>query len=226
MTTEKINDLTVNIIPGKKNNKIIYLIYPELAMFPSDFLVDLANANGYPAVFIQVPSNEWNNYLTPWPEPPEAKGFQSFGGEASRFKEELISEVIPSVEKNLGLTQLPIRNLVGVSLSGLFALWMWLTDSTFHSIACLSGSFWYAGFMDWFSKLKISKKTGKAYFLLGRDEPKANIAAYRSVGVNTQDVVERLLSAGVPTTFQWVPGNHFSNPEDRLQLGFDAVAND
>lgn len=49
-------------------------------------------------------------------------------------------------------------------LSGLFTLWQWMIDDTFRNIICLSGSFWYEGFVGWIRSFEIPRKTGKAYF--------------------------------------------------------------
>lgn len=76
------------------------------------------------------------------------------------------------------------------------------------------------GFIDWFSKQTIPHKQGKAFFLLGTEEPKSHIKAYRSVGVNTEKIVTDLKKAGIDTTFEWVPGNHFANPMERAERAF------
>lgn len=217
--TLKIEDLTCELVGGY-SEKVTYVIYPYIEPLSESLMERMAAKHSTSIVAVYVPADEWNNYLTPWPEPPESKGFPPFGGEAAKFLSILTGEIIPQAEKTLGLSPGAERNLIGVSLSGLFALWEWLQNDTFHSLACLSGSFWYAGFMDWFDSREIPSKSGSAYFLLGKDEPKAKIKAYQSVGVNTEAVVERLEKAGVKVKFEWVPGNHFSDPVHRLETGF------
>lgn len=222
--TLQVGDLKCEIVgDGTASNRIVYMIYPAMAVLPDNLIEDLSTASKVSIVVVYVPSDQWNNYLTPWPEPGEAKGFPPFAGQASDFLKALTAEVIPQTDVALSLTAKPRRDLMGVSLSGLFTLWAWLLTDTFTSIACLSGSFWYAGFIEWFNRLTIPAKKGSAYFLLGRDEPKASIKAYRTVGVNTEIIVTRLKNAGIETTFQWVPGNHFSDPEGRARLAFTAL---
>ena len=79
--------------------------------------------------------------------------------------------------------------------------------------------------MDWFddkmTSLTGKNGKGKAYFLLGEEEPKAHIRAYQSVGENTQHIVEKLKNAGIDVTFEWVPGNHFSRPVHRAEKALD-----
>ena len=222
MTTERINGIRCDFESANRN-KVVYLIYPEMMAFTPELIQQTATMYNVSIVCVYVPSDQWNNYLTPWAEPGEAKGFPPFAGLAYEFFTTLKQKIIPTVEMTLGMSPEAERDLIGVSLSGLFALWQWIDNDIFHSIASLSGSFWYAGFMEWFNTQTISKKSGKAYFLLGRDEPKAKIKAYQTVGVDTQDIINRLGEIGIDVSFQWVPGNHFANPLSRLQLAFTAL---
>ena len=206
---------------------ITYMIYPALEQLEDRWLERMAELHKIHVAIVYVPAEDWNNALTPWPEPPEAKGFDPFGGDASKFLDLLQKEIIPAVESKVKITS---RDLLGVSLSGLFTLWQWMICDTFRNIASLSGSFWYHGFMDWFdgklpSLQSLRQETpdckGKAYFLLGEEEPKARIEAYQSVGKNTLHVVEKLKNAGIDVTFDWVPGNHFSRPVHRAEKALD-----
>ena len=103
---------------------ITYMIYPALEQLEDKWLEKMAGLHKINLVIVYVPAEDWNNVLTPWPEPPEAKGFDPFGGEASKFLEFLQKDIIPSVESHVKIKS---RDLVGVSLSGLFTLWQWMT---------------------------------------------------------------------------------------------------
>lgn len=199
---------------------IVYMIYPEIASLPDKWIESMATRYNVAVVVVNIPASGWNDDLTPWPEPGEAKGCEPFGGKASEFLKVLQQDIIPGVEKRINPAEGAERNLIGVSLSGLFALWQWMQYDIFHSIACLSGSYWYVGFLDWFDKQPVPSDKGAAFFLLGRDEPHASVKLFRSVGVNTEAVVKRLKEAGVSVTFEWVPGNHFSNPQERAEKAF------
>lgn len=194
-----------------------YMIYPALAELEDKWLDRMAQELRVNLVMVYVPANDWNNVLTPWAEPPEAKGFDPFDGKSLEFLKFLQTEVIPEVEAKEGL-KLTARDLLGVSLGGLFTLWQWMLCDTFRSIACLSGSFWYPSFLDWFESQPLPAKQGRAFFLLGEEEPHAHIVAYQSVGKNTEAIVERLKKAGISVEFDWVPGNHFSRPVHRAEL--------
>ena len=94
---------------------------------------------------------------------------------------------------------------------------------TFTNIISLSGSFWYEGFEEWVTSRNIPAKSGKAYFLLGVDEPKSKEKAFATVGSATQEIIAYLGSHGVSTIFQSVPGNHYSDPLLRLNKGLTAI---
>lgn len=216
--TLRIADLKCDVAAGKPSSPVLYMIYPAIVPLPESWLEDVAHQYGVSVTAVYVPADEWNNYLTPWAEPGETPQSLPFGGKAMEFKKLLESRVIPEVEKSIGCSGALERYLLGVSLSGLFTLWDWMQSDLFGSIACLSGSFWYEGFMDWFDSVPVPRKRGSAYFLLGLQEPHAHIKAYRPVGVNTEAVVKRLKEAGIHVSFDWVSGNHFADPLGRASL--------
>lgn len=216
-----IKGFDCEIIACEESNRLVYMIYPALVPLDETWLTGMSKEYGVNIAVVYVPADGWNNDLTPWPEPPESKGFEPFGGNASEFLETLRNYILPSVEKELNLSPGYERKLIGVSLSGLFTLWEWMICDLFTSIACLSGSFWYAGFLEWFNKQPVPQKRGKAFFLLGDKEPHANIKAYQSVGVNTEAIVKRLENSGMKVTFTWVAGNHFADPLGRAEKAFE-----
>ena len=218
-----IDSYQCHIAMNTGSNVATYLIYPALAELEDSWLQRMAKEIGVNVVAVYVPADKWNDALTPWPEPGEAKGCPPFAGESKEFLELLQTKIIPAVEKTAGFPPVEARDLMGVSLGGLFTLWQWLECDTFRNIACLSGSFWYVDFIQWFDKLTIPQKSGKAYFLLGEEEPYSHVKAFQSVGVNTETIVKRLKEAGIKVKFDWVPGNHFSRPVHRAELALTSL---
>lgn len=210
-------------VPRAGATRVVYMIYPAIVPFRHEWIVETSEKFNIPIVVVYIPADGWNNMLTPWPEPGETRDAEPFGGDGSTTLEILQKKVIPEAEKMLGVSGNVERNLIGVSLSGLFTFWQWMQCETFTSIASLSGSFWYPGFMEWFEKQSVPQKKGKAYFLLGDKEPKAWIREYRSVGVNTEAIVARLKSSGVSVEFEWVPGDHFADPAGRALKALNAL---
>ena len=214
-----IEGLKCVCIPFGSSAKVVYMIYPGIEPFKIEWLHEMSSRYKMSVVMIYIPAEGWNDMLTPWPEPGETPDSPPFAGNALQTLNIIQKQVIPEAEKSLGLQSIEERDLIGVSLSGLFTLWQWTQCDTFKSIASLSGSYWYPGFMQWFEKV-VPNKSGKAYFLLGEKEPKAWIKAYRSVGENTEAIVKKLQTYGIPTTFQWVPGDHFADPLGRAEDAF------
>lgn len=204
-------------------NRIDYLIYPALVPMEEKWLEERSMKLKANLVMVYVPAEDWNNVLTPWPEPGETKNSEPFGGKSQDFLKFLESKIIPGVEKAFGLLNVSERDLTGVSLGGLFTLWTWVKGDFFNNIACLSGSFWYPGFLDWFETNLPKKKTGRCYFLLGEQEPHSHIKEFRSVGQNTEQIVKSLKEIGCEVTFDWVPGNHFSDPVHRLEQALSGL---
>lgn len=223
ISREKIGGYDCVTAPYEGSTIITYMIYPALVQLETKWIERMAELHRENLAMIYVAADDWNNVLTPWPEPGEARGFPPFAGKATEFLKTLQEEILPGVEKICALSGDFTRNLMGVSLSGLFTLWQWMICDTFNSISCLSGSFWYDGFLDWFEHQVMPPKSGKAYFLLGEDEPHSNVKAYQCVGINTETIVERLKKSGINVSFEWVEGNHFSRPVHRAEKGLAAL---
>lgn len=200
-------------------DKIAYILYPM------DMLADWIEpaSQRYNVTIVAVTGMDWESVFSPWPAKGVPAGSPDFKGEAPDFLKLLQQEVIPGVETALGVSADAERTLVGVSMSGLFALWQWMLCNTFRNIASLSGSFWYEGFVEWMKPRPIPPKSGRAYFLLGDKESHSKIKAFDSVGQNTSEIISLLQSNGIAATFQSVPGNHYSDPIPRLNSAFAAL---
>lgn len=214
----EIGDLKC-LCSAASTDRIAYILYPM------DMLADWIEpaAAKYGTTIVAVTGMDWQNVFSPWPAKGVPKGSPDFKGESPEFLQTLQQKVVPQVETALGIAQSAEHTLVGVSMSGLFALWQWMVCDTFHNIASLSGSFWYEGFLDWMKSRPVPPKKGKGYFLLGDQESKSKVKAFDSVGVNTQEIVVMLRDAGIDVEFQSVPGNHYSDPIPRLDKAFTAL---
>ena len=217
--TIKIDNLDCLCSSSGSKDKIAYILYPM------DMLADWIEraAQEYDTTIVVVTGMDWQNVFSPWAAKGVPKGSPDFKGESPQFLKQLQQQVIPSVESSLGISNDATRTLVGVSMSGLFALWQWMVCDTFANIASLSGSFWYEGFLDWFMNRPVPAKSGKAYFLLGNQESKSKVKAFSSVAENTEQIISRLSTAGIDVEFQSVPGNHYSDPIPRLDKAFSAL---
>lgn len=215
MPTFTIANLNIRTVAGS-TDRICYLLYPfdRLEEWTEraapEFGVSIAVVTGM----------DWDNDLTPWPAKGQPPGSPDFKGNAAEFLTTLISEVVPEVERRMNLGADVERTLAGVSLSGLFTLWQWMSNDLFRNIISLSGSFWYDGFVSWIKSRPVPKKTGRAYFLLGNLEAKTNVKAFQPVQTDTVEIVGYLHDNGISETFELVPGNHYQFPEQRLDRAF------
>lgn len=166
---------------------------------------------------------DWDNELTPWPSEGVEPGDQPFKGEADLFLKNLTGVIIPLIDKATDTEGHVERNLVGISLSGLFALWAWMKTDFFHNIGCISASFWYPGFTEWIIHENSPKGTGCAYFSLGEREKFSNNPHFRSVENNTLAIVRSLRTKKVRVFFEFNPGNHYASVYPRLLKLFKAL---
>ena len=218
MKTEKYSFGKLNCLccGNPDSDKAAYILYPLNRL--EKWIAPAAEEFGTSIVIIT--GMDWDNDLTPWPATGVPAGAPDFKGLAQEFFDKLTQEVIPALETAMNLRNDVERSLVGISLSGLFALWQWPQSEFFRNIATLSGSYWYEGFVEWVSRQSFSGKTGKCYMLLGEEEPRQGNAAFSRVGDCTEEIAARLRRQGVESTYETVPGNHFQYPIERLNRAF------
>lgn len=204
---------------GSRRDRIAYILYPM------DMLADWIGpaTEKYGVTIVVITGMDWQNVFSPWAAPGVPKGTADFKGESPEFLRLLQHTVIPRIETELGVDGDVERTLVGVSMSGLFALWQWMLCDIFLNIASLSGSFWYEGFVAWIKTRSIPRKSGKGFFLLGDAESKSKVKAFSTVGADTREIIKLLSDAGIDVEFQSVPGNHYANPIPRLDRAFAAL---
>lgn len=169
----KIENLHCLYSSTVNKHKIAYILYPM------DMLSEWIGpaAEKYGVTIVAINGMDWKNVFSPWPAPGVSNGNPDFKGESHEFLKLLQTQVIPQVETMLQMNPDVERNLIGVSMSGLFALWQCMICDSFKNIASLSGSFWYEGFIKWINDIEIPKKSGLGLFLLGNQESKSNIKA-------------------------------------------------
>lgn len=205
--------LNLKVMAAKASaERICFLLFP--LKMPEGWLDSLAQK--YNVSLAVISGMDWDDDMTPWPAKGEPPGCPDFKGKAPEFLRSLAGHVVPKIEKRMGMEGKAERTLAGVSLSGLFTLWQWMTCDTFHNIISLSGSFWYDGFADRLTSQPVPEGKGKAFFLLGNQEAKARVKAFQSVQTDTEKIVAYLEQNGVETAFELVPGNHYQYGEQRL----------
>lgn len=211
MQTFRIANLEIQAVK-ESADKICYVLYPLENL--GEWIEEAAQRFG--VTIVAVTGMDWDNDLTPWTAAGQPPGCPDFRGYATRFLSTLITDVLPEVEQRLEMSANAERTLTGVSLSGLFALWQWMINDTFHNIISLSGSFWYARFVEWIKAQPVPRKSGRAYFLLGDQEAKTKVKAFQPVQTDTVEIVSYLHDNGINDFFELVPGNHYQYGQQRL----------
>lgn len=204
------------------SDKICYLILPEgIKENLSAELEILSEKFGVSMVIVN--DVNWNDDLTPWPAEGVFRKAKPFGGKASLFLEKLTKEIIPSTEKDLGINNVE-RTIVGVSLSGMFAVWAGFNTDAFVNIISISGSLWYDSFTDWMSGKTLSSMIKNVCLLLGEKEKNSKdkrIATVEDKTISAASIIRNNSQASV--TFELVEGTHFSSITPRLDKAFEVV---
>ena len=200
----------------QSSNKICYMILPEgIKGDLCDGLKGLSEKHGISVVLIE--DVNWNDDLTPWPAAGVFKKAKPFGGKAAAFLDKLTHEIIPETERDLGIEDAE-RTLLGVSLSGLFAVWSAFNTDAFTNIISLSGSLWYDGFVEWMKEKTPSPQLKKVCMLLGEKEKNAKEKRMSAVEERTLAAADILKEKSQATvTCELVEGTHFSPILPRME---------
>ncbi|MBR4467910.1 MAG: alpha/beta hydrolase [Bacteroidales bacterium] len=203
----------------QSTNKICYMILPEgIKGDLCDGLKGLSEKHGISIVVIE--DVNWNDDLTPWPAEGVFKKAKPFGGKAATFLNKLTDEIIPNTERDLGIEHAE-RTLLGVSLSGLFAVWTAFNTDAFTNIISISGSLWYDGFVEWMKEQTPSPQLKKVCMILGEKEKNSKekrMATVEERSLAAADILKAKSQAAV--SFELVDGTHFSPIMPRLELAF------
>ena len=205
-------------IASYPSDRICYVILPEkLKESEHQWLKSMATR--HEGNFVVISGVNWEEDLTPWKAPGLKTG--EFSGKAQYFLEMLKGDLFFNLEISLQIKKAE-RSLVGVSLSGLFAVWASISMPLFSSVGSVSGSFWYDGFLEWMTK-NTDTVTGRYYFSLGNKEKDGKNKRLASVEETTLEAVDLLKSVGKEVTFEYNEGNHFGPLIERIEKAINNI---
>ena len=205
-------------IASYPSDRICYVILPEkLKESEHQWLKSMATR--HEGNFVVISGVNWEEDLTPWKAPGLKTG--EFSGKAQYFLEMLKGDLFFNLEISLQIKKAE-RSLVGVSLSGLFAVWASISMPLFSSVGSVSGSFWYDGFLEWMKK-NTDTVTGRYYFSLGNKEKDGKNKRLASVEETTLEAVDLLKSVGKEVTFEYNEGNHFGPLIERIEKAINGI---
>lgn len=203
------------------SNKICYILLPKGLKEDGMTWMEEA-AEEFRCNIIVISGMDWNNDLTPWPAKGIFKKEKNFGGKASAFLKDLTEEYLDNIESSIGVASAE-RALVGISLSGLFAIWAGTQTDKFNGIASISGSLWYDDFTSRFASMSVNPSVQKFFISLGQKEKKSKEPRMSTVEDATNEIVRILKEKGVPVDYVLDPGTHFSPIVPRLQEAFSSL---
>lgn len=201
------------------------------------------------AGLVMLGVEDWNGDLSPWKAKGIDKKGKDFSGGGKAYLTDLCNQVIPEIEtgilgrerRNQGEALLERRIIGGYSMGGLFALYALCESTMFTDMISISGSLWYDGIEKYVSEQMCSKRQcsdtpmgiwGKrkssdipkrAYFSLGRQEPKTRNTRMSRVGEQTIAIKNILAQQGLEAHFEWNPGNHFQDVIQRIEKGIGVI---
>ena len=207
----------------QSTNKVCYMILPQ--GLKEDTTAGLRMlSEKYGVSFVMIEDVNWNDDLTPWPAEGVFKKAKPFGGQAASFLDKLTCEIIPEAERDLAIVGAAERTILGVSLSGLFAVWSMFQADAFTNIISISGSLWYDGFTDWIKQNTPSSGIKKVCMLLGEKEKYAKDKRMATVEERTTAAADFLKEKSrASVMFELVEGTHFSPIMPRLERAFERV---
>ncbi len=207
-------------IASAESDVLCYILMPELPSKDSlKWLESMAERFRCNLVFVS--GFDWDDSFSPWPSEGLKKG-EWFKGGAGMTLLGLITDYFPFLEASFKITVSRLV-LVGISLSGLFALWAAHKSDAFSEVASVSGSLWYDGFPEWVAKHTVSSSVRKVYLSLGEREKNTMNARVAKVEDATRDVAGTIASQQIPVVFELNPGSHFSAPLPRLEQALAAL---
>ncbi len=208
-------------IANSDSNNICYILLPEgLKRDCLEWMNDAARQ--FSCNIAVITGIDWNNDLTPWKAKGVFKKEKDFGGNAAAFLKHLTDEILPGIEKSLNISNAQ-RTLVGISLSGLFAIWASAHTDKFCGIASISGSLWFDDFTSRFQTKNVNPAVRKFFILLGEREKNSKNSRMATVEDATDETVTFLKSNGFHVYYILDEGTHFSPIVPRLQKALSSL---
>lgn len=205
-------------IASRSSDRICYVIIPEkLKESEHPWLESMADR--HEANFVVISGVNWEEDLTPW-KAPGLKGGE-FAGKARYFLDMLKTDLFFNLEASMRIAK-PERSIIGISLSGLFAVWASLNVPLFSAVGSVSGSLWYDGFLEWMRE-HTDTVTKRYYFSLGDKEKDGKNKRLASVEEATLEAVDLLKSVGKEVTFEYNEGNHFGPLIERIEKAIKGI---
>ena len=209
-----------DITTAEGSGRVCYVLLPEGALSDMAKWAEKASSR-FNTNIVLISGMDWNRDMSPWAADGVMKEKKNFSGGAGMYLKELTEDFIPNVEQWLKL-KAPKRYLLGISLSGLFAIWSLSRYNGFLGVGSISASLWYDGFVEWSQKTPFFGNA-RLYLSLGTKEKNATDKRLATVEDATREFVSLLEGKGFDVTFEMVPGTHFSPAAPKFDRALEVL---
>ncbi|OLU37698.1 alpha/beta hydrolase-fold protein [Ileibacterium valens] len=167
---------------------------------------------------LSITNLQWDEELSPWAHDPVVMINDHFTGQAPELLKTMDEKIIPWTLSKL--KEKPKTILIsGYSMGGLFALYSLYNSNCFEGCACVSGSVWYPDFENYALSHQLASSVKAVYFSLGNKEAKVSNPFLQTTGQVMEKLCDHYQNSNVDSVFELNPGNHFTNPIQRLAKG-------
>ena len=214
MKSFEVEGVKVDLFPAKRERRpAVYL-----NCYEGKEVHELLEGEDFNLIAISV--RDWFCDLVPWSITSPFKDGRRFVGGAGEYLQLLTQKIIPRA----GELMAPVSwlGIAGYSLGGLFALYAFVREPRLAACACLSGSVWYEGWVDWLRENAPNCAGRYAYFSVGKKEERAGLP-FRHVEEDLAACAEILRAHGCKVDVALGPGSHMQHVTERLAAGLVAL---
>jgi len=145
-------------------------------------------------IMIGIESDNRLAEYTPWYAKALTDQHLDFAGHGNEYVDVIVNKIKPFIDEQYStLVGLCHTGIMGYSLGGLIALCaVYRYPTVFGRVACLSGSFWYQGFVDFIRQAHVPQARRRIYFDIGDLEGKYKSNRQSYMLDNTLQIVRYL----------------------------------
>lgn len=216
MTQFQIEGKTISVYPGTA--PCAPVIYLNTFDQEGERVRALLHAQGLNCALVLITGLDWNRDMAPWDAPKVFQKGEPFFGGADAYLNVMIKELVPRAEAALP-GDAPWRGLAGYSLAGLFAVYALYQTALFARAACVSGSLWFPGFLEYARANQMKRTPERLYFSLGDREDQTRNPLLKEGRHRMEEMAALCEARGVSTAFRLSSGNHYQRAAERTAAG-------
>lgn len=231
-TEEKqYEDCTLKIITPTNQTTPLPVLYLQDGeeLLPLILASSLYKAHQNSIILACIQPTHRDSAYTPWPAPSPFKNMPAFGGGATSFLQTMedIKQHVDSTYNTLSTPKNAIH--IGLSLSALFCLWAAYKTPSFGTIAAISPSVWYDGFMPFATETALQPQNVSIFLSVGKGESNGRNPVLKETVNHIETLYNHYATSlgSTHTALSFTEGGHTANialrVENALQWIFDTI---